>query len=565
MNHTALKEDRAGLNTPDMGKRPDCLPRLASESQPVGVSGRPRPTWQASIALRQVARRRVVGILAAGVLATLVVAIPALVHGRAAPSKHDEFCYLLMGDTFASGRLTNPTHRYWPHFETMHVLQQPTYQAKYPPAQGILLAVGQVLFDSPMAAVLLATGVAAASVCWMLYAWLPPPWAFLGGLLAAVHPGITIGWGQVYDGGQLSVIGGALVFGALRRMFVRPSWTAALTFGTGLALLANARPAEGFVVAVPALVLCVVLVFRRGMTSQWKATVIPLLAVLLVAASCMAFYNARVTGNPFRMPYQEHTAQYMTAPIFFGQSVRRDRTYGNCTLAEFYGGWELRQYEYQTTALGWLKGRTKRFLEVARFYCPLAFCIPLVMLPCAVRDAWIRFAAYAVVLLCAVVFVFWVWLFPHYLAPATCLFVLLVVQSLRSLRAFRIQNRQIGRVLVSLVLVGFLFASTYQLLQAASEKPGTWADQRLSIQQQLQNVEGQHLILVQYGANHNVHHEWVYNGADIDSAKVVWARSLGCEKDAALVDYFANRHVWHLRADETPAVLERAGQPATPE
>ena len=69
---------------------------------------------------------------------------------------------------------------------------------------------------------------------------------------------------------------------------------------------------------------------------------------------------------------------------------------------------------------------------------------------------------------------------------------------------------------------------------------------------QLNQLAGKHLVVVQYGPQHHHSHEWVYNDAEIDSAKVVWARSLGNEQDQALLKYFSDRRVWLLMADERP-------------
>lgn len=229
-----------------------------------------------------------------GFLSFLLSELTAIKYGIAPPIVHDEFVYLLAADTFAKGRLTNPPHPFWQHFESIHIIQQPTYSSMYPPAQGMAIAVGQVLTGYPIAGVWLSMAVACSLLTWMLWAYVPPRWAVVGGCLAVIQFGFVSSWTRSYWGGAVAFAGGALLYGSLRRLVndrwlagkatqlmtsVRPWWRDAmptmrnsLLFAAGLLILANSRPFEGFVVSVPAMAMLGVTLYRRIKTARLVST-----------------------------------------------------------------------------------------------------------------------------------------------------------------------------------------------------------------------------------------------------------------------------------------------------
>src|SRR5262249_19281560 len=93
-----------------------------------------------------------------------------------------------------------------------------------------------------------------------------------------------------------------------------------------------------------------------------------------------------------------------------------------------------------------------------------------------------------------------------------------------------------------------------------SKQSDDWSRQRAAIEARLKQTDGLHLVLVRYKGHdnahrertykeHNTHQEWVYNGADIDGSKIVWARETPVEELTQLLNYFANRKVWLVEAD----------------
>jgi hypothetical protein len=232
------------------------------------------------------------------------------------PNIHDEFSYLLASDTFAHGRLTNPTPPLWRHFEAFYVLMQPTFASKYGAAQPLFMALGQRLLGTPRAGILLSMGLAAASLCWMLQAYLPAEWAFLGALLAVVRISWFSYFGNSYWGGSVAMLGGCLLLGGAARLARKREARYGLLMALGLFLLANSRPFEGVLVSLPICLYTVsILLRKRANVRVWM----PGAALMLLGGACTSYYFHRVTGH-FTFPWVVYWRQWSICPPFlFGK------------------------------------------------------------------------------------------------------------------------------------------------------------------------------------------------------------------------------------------------------
>jgi len=475
------------------------------------------------------------------------------------PGIHDEYSYLLLGDTLAHGRLTNPTHPMWMSFESFHINWLPTYCSKYPPGQGAVLALGELL-GLPWIGVILSVGAMCAAILWVLQAWLPGKWALLGGALVALKFGVASYWMNSYWGGAVAATGGALVLGAMPRIVRRAETRDALLLGLGLAILANTRPYEGLLFSFPVGVWF--LWWLAGKTkspvnAQIRATrvLVPLAAVLALTLAFMGYYNWRLTGNAFLSAYVLNSRTYRTMGLFLWDHPKPPMQYHNDQFEDFYNGWEREEYRNTWEDLWCVSNEKLTRTGTTYFWWGALLLLP--GLPFAFRDRKMRLPVLLFVLGAAGFFLL-IWSMPHYMAPITCAIFLLLVQGIRHLRTIRFLGRPLG-VALSCAAICLLVGEAGFRVSKRQCDGLEWTCQgdpsRAAIQEKLSHTPGKHLVVVRYEEDHNIHDEWVYNGAEIDSAKVLWARELDAEQNAKLLAYFKDRHVWLVEPDKDNAEL----------
>jgi hypothetical protein len=456
-------------------------------------------------------------------------------HPVPSPSVYDEFGHLLVADTLLHFRLANPAHPMHQFFETFFVLQTPSYASIYPIGEGLMLAIGRAIFGQPWAGVLLSTGAMCALCYWMLRGWTTPEWALAGGLLAAIEFGPLNAWTNNYWGGSVAGIAGCLVFGALPRLRRSGHAAYAALLGLGIGLHWLCRPYETIF-----LILSVLLFLLPGWRSLARPAAVTMIAAL-PAVGISLLQNKQVTGSWTTLPYTLSRYQYGVPAAFTWQA--NPQPHQDLTREQ------QMQYKMQTSfrAAGPETIRTywQRLEYRIRFYRffflpPLYIALPFFL--AKLRDP--RFLWVALTLLLFALGVnFYPFFEPHYLGALTCLFVLVSVVGLQQFRP------DAARLVVFLCLAHFIFFYARSFVEPAK------ADQRAGVNQQLAHAPGRQLVLVRYWPQHIFQNEWVYNQADIDHARVVWARDLGSTEDEKLLRHYPDRTVWLLEPDAIPPKL----------
>lgn len=476
------------------------------------------------------------------------------VHPVPTPLAIDDSSYVLLGDTLAHFRFSNPPHALPQFFETLFVLQQPRYASFFQMGQGIVLAFGEIIFRNPWAGVALSIGALSAACYWMLRAWTSPAWSLAGGIFAALQFGALSQWMNSFWGGAVAGVAGCLAFGALPRLEETGQRKYALLLGAGIGISALSRPYETVF-----LVLAVLLFFAREFARRLRVLLrgAPLiLATALPAIGLTLLQNHSVSGSWTTLPYVLSRYEYGVPTTFTWQPDPVPHRELNPQQAL---GYQVQKATHDDQAALGFFARLAQRAFVYRFYylAPLLLAVPF-FVP-RMREFHFTWVALTLGMFACGTNLY-PYFYSHYIAAIACLFVLVFVAALDSMPTAG------ARIVIYLAVAHFAFWYTLHFAGKQDFARNMWQFEtsdaintgdpqgRATIHAQLDAAPGRHLVFVRYRPGH-AFEEWVYNAADIDSSRTVWAHDLGAEENEKLRRYYPDRDAWLLEPDARPPLL----------
>jgi len=495
-------------------------------------------------------------VLAAAVTTLLWAACCAALVWRSGfpdPAVHDEFSYLLGADTFAHGRLANPPHPLGRFFESPHILIRPKYVSKYLPGQALVLALGEKLLGDPYYGVLISGTALMFLLTMALIAWT----SLLPGVAVSAVFGLVLlppmYWIYSYWGACPAAAGGAAVLLAVALYRRDRPVAAGVTFSLGVFTLFVTRPYEGGAFTAAAIAICgFALVRERGRRTalagmgMFLRAAVPILAIGLL---WVGWYDAANTGSPFRLPYMVHDAQYNASPLFWFLPLRPEPHYSTARLAAQHSRTGAEFNAYKETMSGGFYGRLRD--TVKSLWPVFGWTLTLLVLaPFGWRDRRVRSMA---AILAVGLLALWLETFhmPHYTAPFLAAILLLAACGAEKLWRLRAGPFRWGAILACLVFAGAsYFPVEYAVLTASNgvNRDGTFGAARAEVIRRLSEMDGDHLVIVRYpDPAWRVGNEWVYNSADVDSQRVVFAHDLGLKENEEILGYYPSRRKWLIR------------------
>ena len=306
---------------------------------------------------------------------------------------------------------------------------------------------------------------------------------------------------------------------------------------------------------------------RPGATVLMRRTAAPL-ALIVATGVWLGYYDYKAFGSPTTLPYTVDRKTYAIAPYYIWQQPRPEPAYRHEAMRNFYQKGEMGFYRQIHTLKGFIPYSLEKAGFTLLFYAGFILLIPLIMVRRIFLDRRIRILVVCVLVLSGGLIIE-IFLLPHYVAPFIAAFYAIGLQMMRHLRLWKPEGKAVGLAMVRFtVTVCVLLAGVRLFAQPLHIAPPAWPPsnwnftwfgpehfgiERDQIETQLEHLPGPQLAIVRYTHDHYPLDEWVYNGADIDGSKVVWAREMDAAHNLELMHYYGERKAWLVEPDAIPA------------
>ncbi len=457
------------------------------------------------------------------------------------PIIFDEFAYLFMAETFASGRVCNPPYPNSIFFETFQLIQEPCLIGKFLPLNGLVLSLGLIFNLNPLTGMILVHALACVALHWMVERWFDLKIANWVSILFVLHPNIRMEWVLSYWGGLVPMLGSFLVFGSILKTQSKQF----IFFILGALILLASRPFEGSVILA---VLFFFLLFYKIIQQKFSKLVSIYLIIGLIFTLLLGAYNHATTGKFYQLPYLVYEQSYAIARPFILQKPIEQISYNHQNMETFY------RNEFQATTRrtsnfsNYLDFSFKKLGSYLTFYLTAAFFIFLFFLRKSI------FSCKGKLLVSLIFPIYFLGIFPvqfatlHYSAPFAGLIFLFLGFGFKGLTEAKLK-KPLRNFLVVIFVCCFTAEQFYYIrrnLNIRSHGTTAHINQQLA---KLSTNQQEDLVFFKYGKRYNPALDSVYNSPNLDSQDVIRARYISPNKNQQLINYYPARKVWILEID----------------
>jgi hypothetical protein len=519
---------------------------LASSEGGGATGGAPRAGfWQ---------HQRALSLAIAAAAALFACAFVAQLEPPPNPRDDRDFSTLLLADTFRHARVANPVPDYARFIESPEVLISPHYMSAQPPLQGVLPWLGLLLGD-PYRGTALGFALASAALVWMLRAHSSAGIALAAALSVALHAALAERLGLSLGPAGLLFLGAALVFGALPRLAAGGALAGA-ALGGGATLLASLDPLSAIWIAVFGAAA-----LARGIRTPGGRRALGIAGgVALSGLAAHAAYNAATTGSAWTSPAALLAERQARVPELVIQSHVPDAApvRPNPSFERAYGekSAESKAYHRRQNWAGFVDGVA---IKNWQQWTPL-FGFSGIALCGLALFAWRRGgvgAALAGVASLALLSALRSRDDFAHMAGAVPLVALLCARALEALRGFRLRGLPAGALLAAYAVPIAVAEHTEALQNERLWSDGSPFDGRPAIVAHIEELSPRAVVFATYRSKLPPASEWVHNGADPDSQRILWLREGTAEENEALAARFGDREPWLGATDGGPLAAER--------